>query len=255
MLVVTFTARRRPSWGRLHHALLQSRSALAGLLARPANIRHQLAALPRAQISTIHSFCAEVIRRHGHLAGLELGPQLDEQEAALLRHELARTAGSTAGRVAGGARTGPVVGRAGWHGTGGPVTGMYGRGLREPLLRLHDLYCALVDPQVWQQQHVDLPPLAADRLDLSDPAVASFEEELAAWREHAVQVHEDVAQRFAETGISPAYLQLSARRCSIAAELTIQGWEATAAPAGLPKEKQDDIKYKPSLLTTSARHR
>ena len=48
----------------------------------------QLELLPRAQISTFHSFALEVIKRYFHLTGLEPGFRiLDEGETALITEE------------------------------------------------------------------------------------------------------------------------------------------------------------------------
>src|SRR4051812_44926268 len=54
-------------------------------------LTRQLALIDRAQVSTLHGFCARLIRQHFHL--LDLDPAftvIDGDEAALLRLEVAR---------------------------------------------------------------------------------------------------------------------------------------------------------------------
>lgn len=55
---------------------------------RAAHLRRQIHLLDRAQVCTLHAFCLDLVRRFGHLRGLD--PQarvMDEEEAALLRLE------------------------------------------------------------------------------------------------------------------------------------------------------------------------
>ena len=79
-LVITYT---RPAAGELRSRITQR---LGESLARdPGNrkLRRQSALVPRAQIGTIHSFCAAFLREFSHMAGI--GPDfavLDEQRAA-----------------------------------------------------------------------------------------------------------------------------------------------------------------------------
>jgi ATP-dependent helicase/nuclease subunit A len=52
---------------------------------------HQLKLIDSAHVSTLHSFCARVLRQHFHLVGLDPGfSVLDGEEAKLLRRETAR---------------------------------------------------------------------------------------------------------------------------------------------------------------------
>ncbi|MEO3947371.1 UvrD-helicase domain-containing protein [Gorillibacterium sp. CAU 1737] len=68
------------------------RTALENELTQNPGSRHlrsQLALLPRASITTLHSFCLEVIRRHYRTIGLDPGFRIaNETEAALIRQEL-----------------------------------------------------------------------------------------------------------------------------------------------------------------------
>ena len=90
MLIVTFTrAAAAELRARLHASLAEElqRRRIAGEDTKA--IREQLALLPAARISTIHSFCANVIRSYGHSAGISMTRLLSEDEARLARHELA----------------------------------------------------------------------------------------------------------------------------------------------------------------------
>src|SRR5438045_9752490 len=87
MLVVTFT----------EAAAAEMKSRIEGSLrervekGETPRLRRQLALIERANVSTLHGFCARLIRRHFHL--LDLDPSfivIDGDEAALLRLEVAR---------------------------------------------------------------------------------------------------------------------------------------------------------------------
>lgn len=86
LLIVTFTnaaaAEMRERIGAALNALLENPSQQAQLLHR------QLALLGRAQITTIHSFCLEVIRGYFHYIDLDPGFRIaDETESVLLKLE------------------------------------------------------------------------------------------------------------------------------------------------------------------------
>ncbi|WP_052339141.1 UvrD-helicase domain-containing protein [Gorillibacterium massiliense] len=53
------------------------------------HLRSQLALLPRASITTLHSFCMEVLRRHGRIIGLDPAFRIaNETEAELMKQEI-----------------------------------------------------------------------------------------------------------------------------------------------------------------------
>ena len=61
--------------------------------------------LYQTQISTIHAFCAQLLREHGHLLDLEADLRLcDESEAGVLAVGLARDRGGSEGESAQNAR-------------------------------------------------------------------------------------------------------------------------------------------------------
>jgi len=86
LLVVTFT----------NAAAAEMRKRVAEALERELEkhpgmplLEHQLRLLPQADITTIHSFCAELLRRYHYL--IDLDPEFrvaDETEAAILRQEI-----------------------------------------------------------------------------------------------------------------------------------------------------------------------
>lgn len=86
LLVVTFTdaaaaEMRQRITARLTRALQEHPGS--------ARVQRQLFLAPRASIGTLHSFCAEVVRRHFYLLGLDPGFRvMDENEASLLRLEV-----------------------------------------------------------------------------------------------------------------------------------------------------------------------
>lgn len=86
MLVVTFTnaaageMRKRIS-ARIGRALSEGQG--------DAHLRRQLSLLPAAQISTIHAFCLNLIRRYFHLIGIDPDFRLaDESETEILRLDI-----------------------------------------------------------------------------------------------------------------------------------------------------------------------
>ncbi len=89
-LIITYT---RAAAGELRGRIM--RELASALAADPANrrLRRQSALVRRAQIGTIHSFCAAFLREHSHLAGI--GPDfgvLDEQRArSMMSSALERT--------------------------------------------------------------------------------------------------------------------------------------------------------------------
>jgi ATP-dependent helicase/nuclease subunit A len=87
LLVVTFTEK----------AAVEMKSRIIAALRRRADldpsdrIRRQLALAEQAQVSTLHSFCAKVLRQHFHKVGLDPAfVVMDAEEARLMRTEVAR---------------------------------------------------------------------------------------------------------------------------------------------------------------------
>jgi ATP-dependent helicase/nuclease subunit A len=87
LLVVTFTeAAAAEMKDRIHRALERRQAE------KPSrHIEKQIAVVDRANISTLHGFCARVLRQHFHLLGLDPNfAIMDGDEAKLLRLEVAR---------------------------------------------------------------------------------------------------------------------------------------------------------------------
>src|SRR4051812_15841464 len=90
LLVVTFTeAAAAEMKGRIEKALHARVNASPG--GSDQRLSRQLALIDRAQVSTLHGFCAKLIRQHFHLLDLDPGfIVIDGDESSLLRHEIAR---------------------------------------------------------------------------------------------------------------------------------------------------------------------
>lgn len=84
LLVLTFTeAAANEMRQRIGRALREKAAEFSG-----DQLTRQLALVDRASISTIHAFCAKVLRTHFHDAGLDPAFEvIDEDEARLLRHD------------------------------------------------------------------------------------------------------------------------------------------------------------------------
>lgn len=260
MLVVTFTnAAAAELRSRLTEALnaAYARSAESGGAGRVL-IREQLAALPRAQISTFHSFCADVVRRYGHLAGIGYEHVLAEDEAALLRHELAtRFLDERLGEP--GAEDARRLAMA-WGGADGVGAEdlsrvRFGRGLRGRLLALLDFQRAQPDPQAWYRRCVafggeEFPPLDPANFDPAHPLISQLNASLVAWRDRAVATLEDLAGRLAQDRPSAKFIELVRRLVPRLRQLSLEGgWRETDGFIEQRlKERQQDIKHKPSLM-------
>jgi ATP-dependent helicase/nuclease subunit A len=138
LLVVTFT----------EAAAAEMKSRIAAALHRrleqrpdDARLAGQIAQLDRAQVSTLHAFCARLLRQHFHLVGLDPGfTILDADEARLLRAEVLRELlteryeREDAGNFA-------------------KFIDVYGDGrdeaIGEHVLRTHELLCSMPEPRAW----------------------------------------------------------------------------------------------------------
>jgi ATP-dependent helicase/nuclease subunit A len=107
-------------------------------------LQRQLALIDRAHVSTLHGFCARLIRQHFHLLGLDPAfAVMDGDEASLLRIEIARQL--FADRYE--------------HDEDGKFQAFvdaYGDGNDERLIHqviaTHELLCSLVDPEQWRDR-------------------------------------------------------------------------------------------------------
>src|SRR5439155_17290799 len=87
LLVVTFTEAAAAEMKSRIERALHERYAKSN----DRRLARQLALIDRAQVSTLHSFCAKLIRQNFHLLGLDPAfIVIDGDEAALLRLEVAR---------------------------------------------------------------------------------------------------------------------------------------------------------------------
>ena len=89
LLVVTFTrAAAAEMRGRIERALLARSKDRQRPTGESDRLYRQLRILDRAEIGTLHAFCAKLIRRHFNLLGIDPAfITLDEHEAQLLRRE------------------------------------------------------------------------------------------------------------------------------------------------------------------------
>ena len=141
LLVVTFTeAAAIEMKGRIARALADRHAA------RPDNdhLARQLSLIDRASISTLHGFCARLLRQHFHVLGLDPAFRIfDGDEATLLKQEVARNLFADRYDAA--------------EGDGGrefrDLIDLYGDGDDERLMgevmAVHDTLGSVVDPAGW----------------------------------------------------------------------------------------------------------
>lgn len=85
LLVVTFT---NASAAEMRHRMAQALEEAIAAKPESAHLRRQLNLLNKAQISTLHSFCLNVVRQYAYLLDIDPGFRIaDSTEAALLRDD------------------------------------------------------------------------------------------------------------------------------------------------------------------------
>jgi ATP-dependent helicase/nuclease subunit A len=260
MLIVTFTRSAAAELrSRLHSALATELAERREAGQDTIAIREQLALLPAARISTIHSFCSAVIRSHGHSAGISLSRLLTEDEARLVRHELAGNL--LDGLLARDDEFGNAIRELAlaWGGSEGVGRddisgGERGSSLRRSVLKLADFLRSLEDPEQWWTELASVLALDPDNCDPQHPLLQALEGILKTWASEVLRQDELTAQRLSAAYPGAVFLQLIARRRPILAGLSLsRGWEDCARQLLALREKQADISYKPDLLTSYAR--
>ncbi|MGF7032013.1 ATP-dependent helicase/nuclease subunit A [Paenibacillus mucilaginosus] len=86
LLVATFT---KAAAAEMRHRISEALEKALNANPESEHLRRQLALIPRASITTLHSFCMEVIQRHYQRIGLDPGFRIaNETETALMRQDL-----------------------------------------------------------------------------------------------------------------------------------------------------------------------
>ena len=143
LLVVTFTEAAAAEMKRRIGESLQKRAAR-----QPSEqLVRQLALIDHAQASTLHGFCARLLRQHFHLAQIDPAFRiLDAEEAGLLRREIAR---DLLRDSYGGPTSAPFE----------RFVDAYGEGDDQRLLKLlvstHEMLTSLCDPNKWLREARD----------------------------------------------------------------------------------------------------
>lgn len=249
LVAVTFTnAAAAELRARVHNALAQRLEQAQQQGRGTQLLRDQLEALPRAGIGTIHSLCGQILRRYGHLGGISAQRQLDEPEAQLIRHDLASALLDARLGAPGDPLRDVALAWGGVEGAGPADPSWGGKGLRQPLLALHEFARGLIDPAAWYEKHLALDLDAAEP-DFSAPLVAALALEFEAWREQALRADAVLAQQLGAEHPEAQLLTLLARRRAVLEQLTLAaGWDSMAGLLGRLWDKQQDLRYKPSLL-------
>jgi ATP-dependent helicase/nuclease subunit A len=178
LLVVTFTNAAAAEMR------LRIESALRKKLSQTedARLARQLALIDRSQISTLHGFCAQVLRQHFHLIGVDPNFTLiPEEEAVLLRNETARElfdehyASDAAGEFQ-------------------QLIDRYGDGNDERLIRrvihTHDLLNSIIDPQSWldtARKRIDDAAANLGKSELGRELLAHLRDRIKAFRERCIR--------------------------------------------------------------------
>lgn len=86
LLVATFT---KAAAEEMRHRISEALEKALAANPESDHLRRQLALIPRASITTLHSFCMEVIQKHYQVIGLDPGFRIaNETESALLRQDV-----------------------------------------------------------------------------------------------------------------------------------------------------------------------
>ncbi|MEZ5337415.1 MAG: UvrD-helicase domain-containing protein [bacterium] len=260
MLIVTFTrAAAAELRARLHAALATELERRRSSGQDTAQIREQLALLPAARISTIHSFCSALIRSYGHESGSSLQRLLSEDETKLARHELAGELLDSllAEDSESGARMRELA--LAWGGSEGVGSedisgGERGSSLRRSVLRLAEFLRSLDDPQRWWEELASLSELDPDECDPQHPLLQALDNMLRSWAAEMLCRDGEAREYLATQAPDCSFMRIISRREPLLRGLSISaGWEACAELLGRLKQKQDDLPWKPTLLTAEAR--
>lgn len=157
LLVVTFT---EAAAGEMRQRLAESLAALAAARPDDRNLARQLLLLQRARISTLHSFCLQVIRQYCYL--LDIDPAFrvaDPAEVVLLQQEVLDEVMETAyGRAVAGSAFLQLVDAYGG--------GRGDAGVAEIILRLYTFSQSQPSPEAWLEESYHMFTAAGDLDDL-----------------------------------------------------------------------------------------
>lgn len=157
LLVVTFT---EAAAGEMRQRIRDALTALAAARPYDRNLARQLLLLERARISTLHSFCLQVIRQYFYL--LDIDPDFrvaDPAEAVLLQQEVLDEVMEAAyGRAAAGSAFLQLVDAYGG--------GRGDAGLAEIVLRLYTFSQSQPSPEAWLEESCRMFTAAGDLDDL-----------------------------------------------------------------------------------------
>ena len=153
LLVVTFA---EEAAGEMKHRIEQRLTqrylqAVASGEAQVAHLKHQAALASAAHISTLHSFCARLIRQNFHLAGLDPAFRvMDDQDCSLLRQEVAERLMEECfdAKERQGKGAGPLYELLEYY-SGGDDDNLAAR-----IIRIYETLRGIPDPQGWREMAV-----------------------------------------------------------------------------------------------------
>src|SRR6185312_11110451 len=221
LLVVTFTEAAALEMKNRIHAALRQRAETSG----SERLAWQVALIDSASVSTLHSFCARLLREHFHVVGLDPSfSVLDGEEAGLLRREIARQVFDDRYELD---TTGDFQRFIDAYGEGDDAR------LTRRVIDTHEMLCSLVHPQAWMARSRERIAHAAEEFENCE-LLAELKEVLARGIAETQLRCERAIELVPKLGKFPVYLE-----ALLECEKILRFWKTTLETEGIDALKEE----------------